>query len=188
MRRRLFLMPALWLCGWVCLGAGKKPSFHITFHVQSSPVEAPLAAVEDVVDGKIYYFKRNPDLTEANFSAFQPFPSPVGLGWGATFQLDSVGQKKLYMMGMSNEGALLKSMVNGTPVDFVLIDRVENPKTITIWQGLKPELIEMLDKKYKRIKPETTPKKPSIFSRKPRNEVQDLPLPAPSPEAPYNPY
>ena len=162
-----------------CAGLGEK-KYHITFHAQADPASsmAKTASVETVA-GRQVYFEKLPIFTQDDFQAFQPFPSQDGEGMGAVIKLKFRGANALSMLSDTREGALLRVAVNRTPVDYLLVDEGIEDGQVVIWQGLKPELIDLMDKDLPRIKPETTPKnkKKWKFWKKSTDEYEDYDRP-----------
>jgi hypothetical protein len=102
------------------------------------------------------YFKIVPEVSHLNVVAFHPFDSDAG-DHGVALQLDFRGRGSLEMATRLRRGETLLAMVNGRPVDCMVLDEVIDNCMITVWRGITPEIIMEMDKKYPRIKPGGAP-------------------------------
>jgi hypothetical protein len=61
------------------------------------------------------------------------------------------------MATRTRRGEFLLAMINGRPVDYVVMDYVIDNGMVTIWRGVTDELVKEMDKKIPRIKPSGAP-------------------------------
>lgn len=134
------------------LGFSRKAEFTITFHSLASEVDPPKSMFPFDLNGKRVFFKIVPEFSQQNIMSFYQFPAEAGKGNGLTLQLDFRGRASLEMITRSRKDEYLLAMVNGTPVDFVVLDQPVSDGIITIWQGVPDEVIKAMDKKFPRFK------------------------------------
>jgi hypothetical protein len=146
----LFLVPFL-------LGMGKKVPYSLTFHSQASDMDLPKSYFPFDLGGQRLLFKVIPEVSQENVVAFHPFPSETGNGQGVALQLDFRGRGSLEIVTRNRRGEYLLAMVNGQPVDFMVMDQPVSNGLISIWQGVPAEVIAAMDKKLPRIKPGGAP-------------------------------
>jgi len=124
----------------------------ITFHSQASPDDPRKTMFPFQLEGKPLLFKLVPEISQANVTAFHPFPAETGKGNGMALRLDFRGAGALEMVTRSKQGEYLLAMVNGIPVDYVVIDKPVHDGLITIWQGVPDDVIKVMDQKYTRLR------------------------------------
>jgi hypothetical protein len=134
----------------------KKPTYTITFHAQGEATDSKKSMFPMKIEGRDMIFKMIPEISQQNVIAFHPFDAEAG-GKGVALQLDFSGRASLEMVTRQRQGQVLVAMVNGQPVDYVVIDQVIENGIITIWRGVTEETIKQMDKKLARIKPGPTP-------------------------------
>jgi len=168
------------------LSMGKKEEYAITFHCQGTDTDMQKTIFPMVLDGRSLLFKILPEFSQNNISAFHSFPADTG-GYGVTLQLDFRGKGALEMLTRTRHGEYLLAMVNGKPVDYVVIDQIITNGMITIWQGVPETVVQAMDKQFPRIKtgeeapsmtdkfdmaPTTKQEKKSFFKRFKREEKE----------------
>lgn len=134
------------------MGMSKKIPYSITFHAQASEQDPPKTYFPLDMGGQRMLFKLIPEISQENVVAFHPFPADDGTQ-GCALQLDFRGKGSLEIITRGRKGEYLIAMVNGKPVDFVVMDDPVTDGMITIWKGFTPEIIAQMDKKTPRIKP-----------------------------------
>ncbi|CAN5781969.1 hypothetical protein BH11VER1_BH11VER1_22800 [soil metagenome] len=139
------------------LGMSKKPEYSITFHSQASDMELPKSTFPFVLEGKPVKLHMVPEFSQQNVAAFYPFPSETGNGNGLTLQLDFRGKASLEMVTRTKRGEFIVALVNGQPVDYLVIDQPVLDGMITIWSGVPDTVIAAMDKKFPRIKSSGAP-------------------------------
>ena len=129
-----------------------KPKFTITFHAQADDMDPRKTMFPMQIEGRNMLFKLIPEASQQNIVAFHPFDSDTGEK-GVSLQLDFRGRESLNIVTRTRQGQFLLAMINGKPVDYLVIDQVIDNGLITIWRGVPDEVIKQLEKKYQRIKP-----------------------------------
>ncbi len=150
MRHLLLIIAALWGAATPLSAAGKKQPYLVSFHEEGDKEEGVRKVQEAKLNGKTYYFRKQPLITHSNFRAYWPFPADDGQTWGAVFWLDTGGQHALQRLGGQRD-QYLAAAVNRMPVDFQYIDEAPTDGRIVIWKNLSPQLFEMMDKE-KRVR------------------------------------
>lgn len=123
----------------------------ITVHSQGTDMDSKKTVFSRPIEGRSTLFKIIPEFSTQSLSAFHPFPAKDGT-YGISMKLDFKGRNALELVTRLRKGEILMSMVNGTVVDYVIIDRPITDGIFTIWNGFSEELITALDEKYPRIK------------------------------------
>jgi hypothetical protein len=143
----------------VCLaapasGMSRKPKFTLSFHAQGSDMESPRSIFRYAIPGHAHplVFKRVPEITHGNIAAYHDFPTPNGNGRGLSLRLDFRGTGALEMVTRSRRGEVLLAMINGSPVDYLTIDKPVSDGIITIWEGVPETVIAEIKKKHPPIK------------------------------------
>ncbi len=134
------------------MGFSSKPKFTITFHAQADDMDPRKTMFPMQIEGRNMLFKLIPEASQQNIVAFHPFDSDTGEK-GVALQLDFRGRESLNIVTRTRQGQYLLTMVNGKPVDYLVIDQVIDNGMITIWRGVPEDVIKQLEKKYQRIKP-----------------------------------
>jgi hypothetical protein len=131
-----------------------KPKYKISVHVQGDQNDMPRDIIKFPINGRELAFKRVPEFTQSDISAFEPFDSPDGAnaGQGVVLQLDFHGKNALQTLTNTHQGEYVLSVVNGVPVDLVQTDKPIGDGRFTIWRGLSPETIQQMEKKLPRIR------------------------------------
>lgn len=133
-----------------CSTFKKDPKVLITVYSQGNEMNNPKTIFRRPIEGQQVVFSVIPELTDKTVVAFHPFDAEDGTH-GVALKLDFKGTNSLELVTRMRQGEILMSMVNGTVVDYVRIDRVVSDGIFTIWRGLPDELIAAMDKKYPRI-------------------------------------
>ncbi|MEQ1750082.1 MAG: hypothetical protein ABL974_11705 [Prosthecobacter sp.] len=139
----LSLLPA-------CSTFKKDPKVIITVFSQGSDMDNPKTIFRRPIAGQQVVFKVIPEFTEKSVVAFHPFDAEDGTH-GVALKLDFKGTNAIELATRMRQGEILMSMVNGTVVDYVAIDRVVADGIFTIWRGLPDELIAVMEKEYPHI-------------------------------------
>jgi len=131
----------------------QKKEYSITFHAQGEGNDMSKTMFPFELEGRRVLFKIVPEMSQQNIVSFHPFPAENGNKNGVAFQMDFRGKSALEIATRTRKGEYLLAMVNGLPVDYVILDEVITDGFVTIWQGVPDEIIKTLDKKFSRIKP-----------------------------------
>lgn len=119
----------------------------ITVHSLGNDMDSPKTIFRRNVRGQTMIFKIIPEVSSASISGIHSFPADDG-SFGLAMKLDFKGTQSLDIVTRLRHGEILMSMVNGTVVDTVTIDRPISDGIFTIWRGFSPELIALLEEKY----------------------------------------
>lgn len=196
-------------CAGLCSCQSGKDNFTISVHSLGSEMESPRSIMPDTVGNppRKIILKRAPEFSQRNIAAYHSFPADNGNGNGVTLKLDFKGTQALELVTRMRDGEILRSLVNGKPVDYVVIDRPIADGIFTIWEGIPDEVVKEMAGKYPTIgglpsasatmdmTPSTkTEKKKSfeLFKRNKREAEKETPEPAPAADpaavqAPMNP-
>ena len=129
-----------------------KPKFTITFHAQASEMDPPKTMFPYDLEGRRRLFKIVPEASQQNITAFHPFPAESGNGNGVALKLDFRGSSSIDIITRTRKDEYLLTLVNGKPVDYVVIDQPVSDGVLTIWQGVPDAVIKEMEKKYPHIK------------------------------------
>lgn len=134
----------------VCSCQSGKPKFTISVHSEGSEMESPRSIMPDVIGNppRKIILKRAPEFSQNHIAAFHAFPADNGNGYGVALKLDFKGTQALELVTRMRQGEILRSLVNGKPVDYVIIDRPIADGIFTIWEGVPEEVIKEMGKKY----------------------------------------
>lgn len=130
----------------------KRPNYSLTFHVPAGEMDPPKTMFPMELNGRRMFFKVVPEFSQQNIIAFHPFPSESGSGSGAVFQLDFRGKSELEIISRTRRDEYLLTMLNGQPVDYVVLDQPVLDGVVTVWQGLTDEVIKEMGKRIQRIR------------------------------------
>ena len=151
MNKWMILPMAAALCMSVT-GFSKKPKFMISVHSQGSDMDNPRTIFPETVGNppRQIWLKKVPEFSHFNLVAFHPFPADDGT-YGVAMKLDFKATNALEAVTRTHQGEILRSYVNGKPVDWVTIDRPVRDGIFTIWRGVPEDAVAEMDKKYPRI-------------------------------------
>lgn len=133
-----------------CSMLKKDDKVFITVHSEGSDMDPPKTIFTKPLGGRTVIFKILPEFTQKSIVAFHPFEAQDGT-YGVALKLDFKGSNHLEIVTRLRKGEILLSMVNGTVVDYVTIDKTVSDGLFTIWRGLPEELIAVMDEQYPRI-------------------------------------
>lgn len=147
----LLLLPLLTLVFTSC--QTDKPTFTLSVHSESSEMESPRSIMPDLIGNppRKVILARSPEFSHSNIAAYHSFPADNGNGNGVALKLDFKGTQALELVTRMRQGEILRSIVNGRGVDYVVIDRPITDGIFTIWEGIADEVIAEMAKKYPTI-------------------------------------
>jgi hypothetical protein len=130
-----------------------KPKFTLSVHSEGSDMDSPRSIMPDLVGNppRKVILKRSPEFTQKNISAYQTFPSDSGNGSGVALRLDFKGAQALELVTRMRNGEILRTLLNGRPVDYVTIDRPITDGIFIIWEGVPDEVVAEMAKLYPTI-------------------------------------
>ena len=128
----------------------KKPKFTLSFHPQAGDAESPRSVFHYQIPGhpEALTFKRVPEITQENVSAFHSFPASNGNGYGVALRLDLRGTNALELMTRTRMGEVVLALVDGKPVDYLTIDRPVADGMLTIWEGVPEPMLKLMAEKW----------------------------------------
>lgn len=128
----------------------KKERVVITVHSQGNDMDSPKTIFRRKVNGRTMIFKIIPEFSTQSVSAVHAFPADDGT-FGVALKLDFKGTQSLDIVTRLRQGEILMSMVNGTVVDYVVIDKPVSSGVFTVWKGLTQELVDILEEDHPSI-------------------------------------
>ncbi len=133
--------------------SGGKSKYLITVHAPGTETE-PTKSIFPMrlPNGGQRIMLRTPEFSSVNIVAIHPFPAANGNGYGLSMKMDFNGTGALELVTRMRQGEVLVSMLNGTVIDTVTIDKAVTDGIFTIWQGIPQEVIDSFEKKYPRIR------------------------------------
>ena len=143
---------ALFALGLASCQSGQ-PKFTLSVHSEGSDMESPRSIMPDVVGNppRKVILKRSPEFTHKNIAAYHTFPSDTGNGNGVALRLDFKGAQALELVTRMRNGEILRTLLNGRPVDYVTIDRPITDGIFIIWEGVPDEVVAEMAKLYPTI-------------------------------------
>lgn len=148
--RRLWLL--LPLACLLLVAKGQRERYTVSFHLEAASEESERLVFSQEVGEppRTRLFRRMPEVTHRDFTAFHSFPAADGTS-GVVLQLNEEGTRRLAMATSTAQGSLMRVLVNGQGVDVLFIDRPIEDGRLTIWSGVPPEVIRELEKKLPRL-------------------------------------
>jgi len=153
MARKIPLALGLILLCSLTISGARKPQLNVSFHLQGEEYEGG-KFVQPMRLGsppQTYYFRKAPSLTQRHIVGYYPFQSNDGSSWGSAFKLNDNGTSTLSTISAAGRGRKLLTVINGEPVDFVVLDRTITDGYIVVWGGLTEKDLALFDKQFKRI-------------------------------------
>jgi hypothetical protein len=141
------LLAPLVISGLSCQSE-ENPKFRISVHSQSSEDESPRSIMPDFIGNppRRVILKRSPEFTQKNIAAFHAFPADNGNGNGVALQLDFSGTQALELATRMSRGQILRTLVNGRPAAYVVIDKPISDGIFVIWEGVPDEVVRQMAK------------------------------------------
>jgi hypothetical protein len=140
-------------------GGNAKDIAAVSFHMETDATDNPKMIFTQEINGRTRYFRRVPEISTNDITAFGPFPSGAGDDFGVAFRLKPNAANRLSAVATANQGRWLIAAVNGRFVDGVIIDKPVNDGFIIIWKGVSLAEINQYDKLVPRIGTEKDKKK-----------------------------
>ena len=130
------------------LGAKRKDSGLISFHLESGEGNQKEKTVQIRVSQKVFSVFKEPSFSQRDIDGFYPFLSEDGESYGMSFKLKKKKIKELSTLSTVARGRRLVTVLGMEPVDFVVIDGPIEHGYITCWKGFTEKSIE----KFKSLK------------------------------------
>ena len=103
------------------------------------------------VGGQTHCFRRSPEISLKDATAFRAFPSEVIGTYGLVLKLKSSAVNRLAALTTANLDRWMISQVNGHAVDAIMIDKPVNDGFIVIWKGVTEADLAILNKDLPQI-------------------------------------
>lgn len=147
-----FLMVSLVAAFSADAGGKKKPPISITFHLEAANAEGrKLSIPVDTKMGK-KFIQKSPTFSTKDFIAYHPFVSPHnGEMYGVALQLNKTAAARLRAVSAAYKGKYIIANVNGKVVDMLFIDKQVDGRVITIWRGVDPQFLTIVNPILPRI-------------------------------------
>lgn len=118
----------------------------ISFHLEATDVQNKELVIEANTQMGKKFIEKSPMLVTSNFTAYYPFVSPhEGELYGASLQLNQKSAMRLKAISAEHKGKYIVANVNGKVVDMIYIDKVVDGRVITIWRGLDPAILKLVN-------------------------------------------
>ncbi|MGJ8656928.1 MAG: hypothetical protein ACSHX6_10805 [Akkermansiaceae bacterium] len=131
----------------VASASGKKaPPVSITFHLEASSLEGKKLSIPAKTPMGTKYIQKSPSFTTKDFIAYYPFVSPhENEMYGVTLQLRKTAATRLKMISAANKGKYIVVNINGRVVDMLFVDKMVDGRVITIWRGVDPQFLALVN-------------------------------------------
>jgi hypothetical protein len=148
MKFRVFLLPLVALV--FMAAANKRYEVSIRIHAETTRQDTSSFSIPVVVEHphRELFIDKIPDISERDIVAMYPFPADDGT-FGCTFKLDEHGKINLETVSTEKRGYSLVAVVDGLPVDQMLVDARVKDGILTIRRGFKPEQLVKMKKFYR---------------------------------------
>ncbi len=124
----------------------KRPPVSITFHLEANSLEGRKLSIPAETPMGTKYIQKSPSFTTKDFIAYYPFVSPhENEMYGVTLQLGKAGAMRLKALSASNKGKYIVVNINGKVVDMIFVDKEVDGRVITIWRGVDPEFLALVN-------------------------------------------
>jgi hypothetical protein len=130
----------------------KRPPISITFHFETDSVEGKKLSIPAETPMGTKYIQKSPSFTTNDFIAYFPFVSPhEEAGYGVALQLNKTAAMRLKALSVENVGKYIVVNINGKVVDMLYVDGEVDGRVITIWRGVDPQILELVNPMLPRI-------------------------------------
>lgn len=144
-------MILLFLPGALLANGKKTPPASISFHMEGNAAEAPKFARKVNTLAGEKYFRKVPEISSKDITAFSPFPAEDKRTYGIVFKLNAQAARRLQAATTMNRGKLLLALVNGQALGVVRIDKPVTDGMLVIWSGVQLKEIKLYDQVAPRI-------------------------------------
>ena len=156
MPRRALLLLSSVLIPLLFFNGGRRKKLNLSFHIESTMQEGS-KLVRPVRLGSpptVVYFRKSPEISHRQIVGYYPFPAKDGQSYGCAFKLNQAGAIRLQTVTTTATGRRLLTVVNTTPVNFVVIDQPITDGYIVIWAGVTAEQLAVFGEEFQRIQPQ----------------------------------
>ena len=132
---------------YVAFANGKKrPPISITFHIEANSLEGRKLSIPAKTSMGTKYIQKSPTLSTKDFIAYYPFVSPhEGEMYGVSLQLGKAAAMRLKSISAANKGKYVVVNINGKVVDMIYVDKQVDGRVITIWRGIDPKFLALVN-------------------------------------------
>lgn len=124
----------------------KRPPVSITFHLEASSLEGKKLSIPAKTSMGTKYIQKSPSFSTKDFIAYYPFVSPhEGEKYGVTLQLKKTAAARLKSISAANKGKYIIANLNGEVVDMIYVDKMVDGRVITIWRGVDPKFLALVN-------------------------------------------
>jgi len=124
----------------------KRPPISITFHLEASGLEGRKLTIPAKTPMGVKHIQKSPTFSTKDFIAYYPFVSPhENEMYGVTLQLGKAGAMRLKAVSAANKGKYMVVNINGKVVDMIYVDREVDGRVITIWRGVEPKFLALVN-------------------------------------------
>jgi hypothetical protein len=158
MARKLSLAFGLLVLCSLTISGARKPKLGLSFHQEGAQFEGA-KMVQPIKLGnppQTFFFRRAPELTQRHVRGYYPFLANDGSSFGAAFKLNQNGADTLSTISTTSQGRRLLIVLNGEPVDSIVMDRPIHDGYIVAWGGLTKADLALFDAEFARIQPSAT--------------------------------
>lgn len=158
MARKLSLAFGLIVLCSLTISGARKPKLALSFHLEGAQFEGG-KMVQPMKLGnppQTFYFRRAPELTQRHVRGYYPFLANDGSSFGAAFKLNQNGSDTLTTISTTAQGRRLLTVLNGEPVDSIVLDQPIQDGYIVAWGGLTKADLALFDEAFQRIQPAST--------------------------------
>lgn len=130
----------------------KKPPVSITFHLEANSLEGRKLSIPAKTPMGTKYIQKSPSFTTKDFIAYYPFVSPhENEMYGVSLQLGKTAANRLKLISAANKGKYIVVNINGRVVDMIFVDKEVDGRVITIWRGVDPQFLALVNPLLPRI-------------------------------------
>ncbi len=124
----------------------KKPPLSITFHLEAGSAEGRKLSIPVQTKMGKKFIQKSPVFSTKDFMAYHTFVSPhTNENYGVSLQLTKTAAQRLSYISAQNKSRYIIANINGAVVDMLYIDKQVDGRVITIWRGVDPRFISIVN-------------------------------------------
>jgi hypothetical protein len=158
MARKLSLALGLVVLCSLTISGARKPTLAISFHLEGAKYDGA-KMVQPMKLGsppQLFYFRRSPELTQRHIQGYYPFLANDGSSFGAAFKLNQNGSDALATLSTIGQGRKLLTVMDGEPIDYIVLDQPIQDGYIVAWGGFTKEDLAKFAQEFEQIQPART--------------------------------
>jgi len=145
----------------------KRPPVSITFHLEANSLEGRRLSIPAKTPMGTKYIQKSPSFSTNDFIAYYPFVSPhENEMYGVSLQLGKTAAMRLKTLSAANKGKYIVANINGRVVDMIYVDKQVDGRVITIWRGVDPKFLALVNPLLPKIGEESKAWKERIKAEK----------------------